>query len=58
MGQLSITYKCCGAAYSMPTEILGAAKTIPALDKLHAEQHPECPPLDGLLPADLAESAS
>lgn len=48
MGQLTITYKCCQAKYSMPTEILGAANTIDALDSLHAEQHPKCPPPDAL----------
>lgn len=49
MSKLTITYTCCKAVYSMPTGVVGdAGPTIAALDKLHADKHPECPPLDAL----------
>lgn len=52
MANVSITYKCCGATYALPTGLFPAHELVPRLDKLHAEEHPSCPPLDAPLPPE------
>lgn len=51
MSWLEITYKCCKAIYRTDLRLVGgAANAVPTLDRLHAQDHPECPPLDEPLP--------
>lgn len=44
--QLTVTYNCCKATYTMPIGVVGdGLETLHALDRLHDAEHPQCWPI-------------